>query len=402
MSLRPLTLLGIVLSMVTGIALGISGYHAWLQPQSPSEDARDFGEVLNQVRESYVSEIDERELVRGALKGMLSELDPHSRYVDGIDLDDLETDTTGAFGGIGIELGLVDDYFEVIAPIPNSPASRADLRAGDRIIELDHESLRGRKLTEVVKQMRGEPGSDLHLRIERDGESEDLTLTRAVVELASIEERMIEPGYAYIRISQFHNATGKEFLSALKRLNASTESGLNGLILDLRDNPGGVLQASVSVADAFLEEGLIVYTSGRLPSSQLKYRASGKDTLAGKPIVILINGESASAAEIVAGALKDHSRATLVGARSYGKGSVQSVMPLDDTRAIKLTTAYYYTPKGASIHNKGIEPDVIIDAAELSRSADSSKLMNTALEILKNRNLAAEDDEEAPSLQARL
>ncbi len=401
MSLRPLTLFGIVLSMVTGIALGISGYHAWLQPSSPSADARDFGEVLNQVRESYVSEIDERELVRGALKGMLSELDPHSRYVDGIDLEDLETDTTGAFGGIGIEIGLVDDYFVVITPIANSPASEADLRSGDRIIELDHQSLRGQSLTRVVSQMRGEPGSDVHLKIDRDGDTEDVTLTRAIVELASIEERLLEPGYGYIRIAQFHNATGKEFLRALKRLEQSNETPLEGLILDLRDNPGGVLQASVSVADAFLEEGLIVYTSGRLPSSHLKYRASGKDSLAGKPVVILINGGSASAAEIVAGALKDHARATLVGATSYGKGSVQSVMPLDERRAIKLTTAYYYTPNGESIHNKGIEPDVLIDAEELNRLANDSTVMTTALDILKTTSTAAAD-EEATSLQAKL
>lgn len=401
MSLRPLTLFGIVLSMVTGIALGISSYHAWLKPTGPSVDARDFGEVLTQVRDSYVSEIDERELVRGALKGMLSELDPHSRYVDGGDLEALEADTTGEFGGIGIELGLLDDHFVVIAPMPDSPANSAGLAAGDRILELDKISLRGKRLTDVVELLRGEPGSDVHLRISNDQKTRDVTLTRAIIELASVEEQMLEPGYGYIRISQFHNTTGKDFLGALKTLAKENESALEGLVLDLRDNPGGVLQASVSVADAFLEEGLIVYTSGRLPSSHLKYRASGKDSLAGKPIVILINGGSASAAEIVAGALKDHSRATLIGATSYGKGSVQSVMPLDDHRAIKLTTAYYYTPNGVSIHNTGIEPDVQVNGVNLEDSSADDELMATALEILKNENIARAE-EESTSLQARL
>jgi carboxyl-terminal processing protease len=401
MSLRPITLFGIVLSMVTGIALGISGYHAWLKPSGPSADARDFGEVLSQVRESYVSEIDERELVRGALKGMLSELDPHSRYVDGGDLDALEADTTGEFGGIGIEIGLMDDHFVVIAPMPDSPANSAGLAAGDRILELDNTSLRGKRLTDVVELLRGEPGSNVNLLISNDQQTRDVTLTRAIIEIASVEEQMLEPGYGYIRISQFHNTTGKDFLGALKKLTEENQSSLEGLVLDLRDNPGGVLQASVSVADAFLEDGLIVYTSGRLPSSHLKYRASGKDTLAGKPIVILINGGSASAAEIVAGALKDHSRATLIGATSYGKGSVQSVMPLDDHRAIKLTTAYYYTPNGASIHNIGIEPDMRVNGVNLENSSADDELMATALEVLKSQN-TARAEEESNSLQARL
>jgi carboxyl-terminal processing protease len=332
---------------------------------------------------------------------MLSELDPHSRYVGGGDLDALEADTTGEFGGIGIEIGLMDDHFVVIAPMPDSPANSAGLAAGDRILELDNTSLRGKRLTDVVELLRGEPGSNVNLLISNDQQTRDVTLTRAIIEIASVEEQMLEPGYGYIRISQFHNTTGKDFLGALKKLTEENQSSLEGLVLDLRDNPGGVLQASVSVADAFLEDGLIVYTSGRLPSSHLKYRASGKDTLAGKPIVILINGGSASAAEIVAGALKDHSRATLIGATSYGKGSVQSVMPLDDHRAIKLTTAYYYTPNGASIHNIGIEPDMRVNGVNLENSSADDELMATALEVLKSQN-TARAEEESNSLQARL
>jgi carboxyl-terminal processing protease len=393
MSLRPITLFGIVLSMVTGIALGISGYHAWLHSETPSADARDFREVLTQVRDSYVNEVGERELVRGALKGMLSELDPHSRYVDGGELDNLQAETSGEFGGIGIEIGLVDEHFVVIAPLDHTPAAAAGLAAGDRILELDHRSLRGQKLIDVVRELRGDPGTDLHLRISSDGNARDVSLTRAVIGIASVEEQLLEPGYGYIRISQFSNSTAEDFVDALKSLTEENETGLDGLVIDLRNNPGGVMQSSVSVADAFLEDGLIVYTSGRLPSSQLKYRASGKDLLQGKPIVILINGGSASAAEIVAGALKDHDRATLIGTTSYGKGSVQSVMPLDEKRAIKLTTAYYYTPNGASIHNTGIEPDIRMDDVGKDIDTHEGEVMARALDVLKN---------DAPSLQARL
>ena len=387
MSLRPITLFGIVLSMVTGIALGISGYHAWLEPAAQSADARALREVLRQVQESYVDEVDEQRLVRGALRGMLDELDPYSRYLDGVDFDELQADTTGEFGGIGIELGLVDGYFTVVAPIDGSPARAADLRPGDRIVELDRESLRGQRLAEVVKKLRGEPGTDVQLRIERNDAPEaiDVSLTRALIEIASVDGRLLEPGYGYIRISQFHSATAEAFLAALKTLRSENGGDLDGLVLDLRNNPGGLLQASVSVADAFLEEGLIVSTAGRLPSSQLRYRASGRDTLGGKPIVILINEGSASAAEIVAGALKDHDRATLLGGKSYGKGSVQSVMPLDEERAIKLTTAYYYTPNGASIHEAGIEPHVFVDTAPDPLRHDEL-LISQALEILKQGN----------------
>jgi len=397
MSLRPITLFGIILSMVTGVALGISGYHAWLQPDAQSADARTFRAVLEQVRESYVDEVDERTLVRGALRGMLDELDPYSRYLDGMDFDELQADTTGEFGGIGVEVGLVDGYFTVVSPIDGTPATAAGLEAGDRLIAVDDESLRGKHLTDVIRQLRGRPGTEVRLTIEHPGEANprDVALTRAVIEIASVDGRLLEPGYGYVRISQFHSGTAKDFLDVLKGLRSQNGAPLDGLVLDLRNNPGGLLQASVSVADAFLEEGLIVYTSGRLPSSHLKYRASGKDALQGKPLVILINGGSASAAEIVAGALKDHKRAVLLGRKSYGKGSVQSVMPLDDERAIKLTTAYYYTPSGTSINATGIEPDEEVDTDALDPASGDTLLLGRALEILKQDNATR-------TLQARL
>ena len=394
MHLRPITLVGIVLSMVTGIALGISGYHKWLDFRGESPESQAFDEVLNQVHASYVNEVDRRTLVSSALRGMLDELDDHSNYLDQRDYADLQDETNGRFGGVGVELGLVDEYFTVIAPLDDTPAANAGLKSGDRIIALDTESLAGKKLMEVVTLLRGEPGSDVALTIEREAEEPfDVTLTRAEITVASVRSELIEPGYGYVRISQFQSNTAKEFNEALKQLAEENDEDLEGLILDLRNNPGGVLQASVSVADTFLSDGLIVYTEGRLPSSHLKYRASGRDALAGKPIVVLINAGSASAAEIVAGALQDHARAKLLGVTSYGKGSVQSVMPLTGDRALKLTTAYYYTPNGRTIHEAGIEPDVIFEEND-----NESALMAQALALLK----AEETEQHTEGLHAKL
>ena len=398
MALRPLTLIGIVISMVTGIALGISGYHTWLDDRGKNPEVLTFEEVLNQVQTSYVDEVDMRDLVSGALRGMLDNLDAHSNYLDVNDYNNLRAETSGQFGGIGIELGLVDDFFTVISPLDGTPANAAGLQPGDRIIELDQESLRGKKLIDVVELLRGEPGTDIEMRLIRDaGDPFIVALTRTTIEITSVSGHLVEPGYGYIRISQFQSATGEEFAGKLNQLIEANGAELDGLVLDLRNNPGGVLQASVAVADSFLEEGLIVYTEGRLPSSQLKYRASGKDVLAGAPIVVLINDGSASAAEIVAGALQDHKRAQLVGTTSYGKGSVQSVMPLSGDRAIKLTTAYYYTPDGRSIHKIGIEPDITVESVGITADRHDDPVMAQAMELLKQ---AQEDSDE--SLHARL
>lgn len=394
MHLRPITLIGIVLSMVTGVALGISGYHKWLDFRGESPESQDFVEVLNQVHASYVNEVDRRALVSSALRGMLGELDDHSNYLDERDYAYLQDETNGHFGGVGVELGLVDEYFTVIAPLDDTPAAEAGLRSGDRIIALDSEPLAGRKLMEVVALLRGKPGSNVALTIDREAaEPFEATLTRAEISVASVRSKLIEPGYGYVRISQFQSNTAKEFNRALKQLAEANDDSLQGLILDLRNNPGGVLQASVSVADTFLSDGLIVYTEGRLPSSHLKYRASGQDALAGKPIVVLINSGSASAAEIVAAALQDHNRAKLLGVTSYGKGSVQSVMPLHGDRALKLTTAYYYTPNGRTIDHAGIEPDVIFEEGD-----NESALMAEALALLKSE----ETEQLTEGLHARL
>jgi len=368
--------------MVSGISLGITGYHVWLEMQAESPEVQEFDEVLNQVHASYVDEIDREKLVSSALKGMLDDLDGHSNYLDEHDYQELQAETDGHFGGIGVELGLVDDYFTVISPIDGTPASRAGLATGDRIIALDGDPLRGAKLSDVIDRLRGEPGSEVTLTVVRAEEQpKDVTLARADISVASVKGELLEPGYGYIRISQFQSKTAEEFNQALKALERQNEGALSGLVLDLRNNPGGVLQASVSVADAFLTDGLIVYTEGRLPSSHLKYRASSRDVLDGKPLVVLINSGSASAAEIVAGALQDHQRAKLLGSKSYGKGSVQSVMPLSGHRALKLTTAYYYTPNGRTIHKKGIEPDVSFD---VDGTGNEGAVMREALALLKD------------------
>ena len=302
MTLRPLTLTGIVISMVTGIALGISGYRLWLAEDPDTRHTRAFDEVLNQVRENYVEEIAQDELVDHALRGMLDGLDSYSDFLDMRDFDDLQAETTGQFGGIGIELGLVDDFFTVIAPLDGTPASKAGMQSGDRLIAINKESLKGKKLVDVVGKLRGAAGSRVAITFLRgEEEAQTTTLTRSIIEVASVRGHLLEPGFGYVRISQFQTATSDDFSNLLAEL--GSEQPLNGLILDLRNNPGGVLQASVDVADSFLKQGLIVYTEGRLPSSHLRYRASGRDTLKGAPIVVLINQGSASAAEIVAGAL---------------------------------------------------------------------------------------------------
>ena len=387
MNLRPITLIGIVISMVTGIGLGITGYRTWLDAPPASGHARAIDEVLRHVRANYVTDVNERDLVVGALRGMLDGLDDHSAFLDERDYRDLQADTSGEFGGIGIELGLEDDYFTVIAPMYGTPAERAGLAAGDRITAIDGEGLKGWKLVDVVDRLRGEPGSELRLEIRRGEATRIVTLERAVIELASVEARLLEPGFGYVRIAQFQVGTAAAFERALDDLAAeSGEAGLAGLVLDLRDNPGGVLQSSVEVADALLDRGMIVYTEGRQPSSRHTSRASAGDALAAAPVVVLVNRGSASAAEIVAGALQDHGRAVVMGSRSYGKGSVQSVMPVSAHRAIKLTTAYYFTPSGRSIDHAGIEPDVVVDRAEESAEDYDARLLGDALEVLRQRS----------------
>ena len=383
MNLRPVTLIGIVISMVTGVALGIIGYRSWLEPSGGSTHARAFDEVLNHVHANYVDTLDKETLVTSALKGMLQDLDDHSLFLDARGYRNLQAETTGQFGGIGIEIGLEDERFTVIAPIDDTPAERAGLAAGDRIIEIDQAPLAGRNLMEVVDLLRGEPGSDVDLRLDRDGKTTDVTLTRALIELASVSGRLLEPGIGYVRIAQFQTATAAAFEAMLTDLTRQAAGALAGLVLDLRDNPGGVLQASVAVADLLLDEGMITYTEGRLASSNLQYRAARGDGFDGAPVGVLMSRGAAAGAALVAGAQQDHGRATVLGSRSYGKASVQSVVPVAGQQAIKLTTAHYYTPGGRNIDHAGITPDVELVRGEESADAFDARLLAEAVKVVK-------------------
>ncbi|WP_252737976.1 S41 family peptidase [Marinobacter salexigens] len=337
------------------------------EKQLPLDDLRKFTEVFSRIKAAYVEEVDDRQLLESAIKGMLSDLDPHSTYLAPKDYEELEESTSGEFGGLGIEVGMENGFIKVIAPIDDTPAQKAGVQSGDLIIKLDEKPVKGMSLEESVQLMRGKPGTVLTLTIMREGENApvELDVERAVIKVTSVKTRMIEDGYGYVRLTQFQAETGGQFTKALKQLKKDHGSDLDGLVIDLRNNPGGVLQAAVATADALLDEGLIVYTEGRIQSSRLRFSAKDGDVMAGTPIVVLINGGSASASEILAGALQDHKRAVIMGTQSFGKGSVQTVIPLDETHAIKMTTARYYTPDGRSIQATGIKPDIEVKPAEL-------------------------------------
>ena len=390
MTLRPLTLTGIIISIVTGTSLGVLGY-MHTREVSPLSAANTLSQALRQVSHAYVDDISEEVLLEHALEGMMVGLDDHSAYLSTSEFRDLRSSTSGRFGGIGIELGLVDGFFVVISPMDDTPAERAGMQPGDRITQVNKDPVRGMTLSELVSTLRGEAGTDVTLTVLRQSETEgtndpqeaerlSFSLTREAITLASVRSRTLEPGYGYIRISQFQTSSGPDVAKAITDLQAQTPS-LKGLVLDLRNNPGGTLQSSVDVADQFLDGGMIVYTQGRAEESEVEYVASAGESLAGVPVVVLINAGSASASEIVAGALQDHGRATLMGSLSYGKGSVQTVLPLHRDRAIKLTTAYYFTPNGRSIHDTGIEPDVSIEG-------DEETILAAAVAELERRTLA--------------
>jgi len=324
----------------------------------PVADVQTFAEVFERIKRAYVEEVDDSTLMRNAMRGMLSELDPHSSYLSSEDFEALRESTEGEFGGVGIEVGMQDGQLTVIAPIDDTPAAAAGLQPRDAILRIDETPTEGMSLQEAVTLMRGEPGSDIQMTILREGESSPrtLTLTRQIIRSDSVKRELLEPGYGYLRISQFQSRTGEQVDDALAAL--KQQGPLDGLILDLRNNPGGVLDSAVEVADTFLDDGLIVYTEGRLPDSDLRFSASSGGQATDVAMVVLINGGSASAAEIVAGALQDQRRAVVMGTRSFGKGSVQQVMPLGNGDGLKLTTALYYTPNGRSIQARGIAPDV--------------------------------------------
>lgn len=336
--------------------------------QAPLEELRKFAEVFDRIKRAYVEPVDDKTLLNNAIKGMLSGLDPHSAYLEPTAFEELQEATSGQFGGLGLEVGMEDGFVRVISPIDDTPAQQAGIEAGDLIIKLDERPVQGMTLNEAVSLMRGEPGSPIKLTIVREGEANPLefTLKRDIIRVASIKNLSLGNGYGYVRIAQFQAQTGQDFINAINKLKQENNGVLKGLVLDLRNNPGGVLHAAVEVADALLDEGLIVYTEGRIQSAKLRFNAKPGDELTGAPVVVLINGGSASASEIVAGALQDHRRAIILGTDSFGKGSVQTVLPLDSEYGLKLTTARYYTPNGRAIQARGIIPDVEVERAKLT------------------------------------
>jgi len=321
-----------------------------------------FTDVLALIQSSYVEEADSQELLYGAIRGMLKTLDPHSSFLTPEMFEDMQADTHGEFGGLGIEIAIKNRSLIVVAPIEDTPADRAGIKAGDRIIRINDLSTDTLEVMNAVRLMRGPKGETVTLQVERQGEKSPLTfaIVRDLIQLKSVKSRLIDDRYAYIRVSQFQDRTASDFADQLRQLRESIEQPLSGLILDLRNNPGGLLDQAVAVSDLFLQDGLIVYTEGRDPDAQLEFSATAAETEANYPLVVLINGGSASASEIVAGALQDHKRAIILGEQSFGKGSVQTIVPLGDDSGLRLTTARYFTPSGRSIQARGITPDVVV------------------------------------------
>ncbi|MFP4695017.1 S41 family peptidase [Thiohalospira sp.] len=378
----------LILSLGVALGIAISLGHSVLaqrgpvqevseESELPLEQLRTFSEVFARVKGSYVEEVSDDELLENAIRGMLSGLDPHSDYLDADDFQKLQEGTQGEFGGLGIEVTMEDGQVKVIAPIDDTPAERAGVQAGDLIVRIDSKPVKKMSLGEAVDKMRGEPGSEIELTILREGRDEplELTLERAVIEVESVKSRMLEDGYGYLRITNFQSRTGKDVVNAVESLREENDGALDGMVLDMRNNPGGVLDAAVDVSDAFLNEGRIVYTKGRVKDAKMSFSAEEGDILDGAPIVVLTNNGSASASEIVAGALQDHRRALVMGQETFGKGSVQTVLPLGGSTAVKLTTARYYTPDGRSIQAEGIKPDVSLENLRLTRAEEGGRRM---------------------------
>ncbi len=355
----------------------------------PVEELRAFTEVFARIKSDYVEPVEDKKLINEAINGMLTGLDPHSAYLDVEAFKDLQVGTQGEFGGLGIEVGMEDGFVKVVAPIEDTPAFKAGVKAGDLIVKLDDTPVKGMTLNDAVKRMRGKPGSTIKLTIARKGADKPvvLTLTRAVIKIRSVKSTMLDSGYGYVRVTQFQEHTGELLVEALQKLYKDNKAPLKGLILDLRNDPGGLLNGAVAVATAFVKpDSLVVYTEGRTEDARMRLTASRehylrpmqmdylKDLPEGVkqvPMVVLVNGGSASASEIVAGALQDHKRAVIMGTRTFGKGSVQTILPLGNSTAIKLTTARYFTPSGRSIQAKGIEPDIVVEDPAMPESEES-------------------------------
>lgn len=371
-----LILTGLLAGVLISLNFSASADRSAIAPL-PVEELRAFADVFNAIKQGYVEPVEDGKLINHAISGMLSGLDPHSAYLDVEAFRELREGTQGEFGGLGIEVGMEDGFVKVVSPIEDTPAFRAGIKAGDLIIKLDDTLVKGMSLADAVKRMRGKPSTSILLTVVREGESAplEIRLTREVIRVQSVRSKIIEPGFGYLRVAQFQENTAEAVVEHLNRLVA--QGPLKGLVLDLRNDPGGLLHGAVGVAAAFLpRDTLVVSTDGRTPDAHREYRAAPEDYVRGRrgdflrnlpaaaaevPMVVLVNAGSASASEIVAGALQDHDRAVVMGTQTFGKGSVQTILPLNNNTAIKLTTALYYTPSGRSIQAKGIEPDHVVE-----------------------------------------
>jgi len=373
--MRSRTLIALVAGAIFGFSSAVTGGVLAERPSElaatgsstalPWEEARQFAEVYERIKREYVDEVDDHALMEKAIRGMVAALDPHSAYLDSEEFEEIRLSTMGSYPGVGIEVVAEDSSVKILRPIDGSPAQQAGLLPGDEIVRIDGNDI-GADLAGAISHMRGASGSSVNLTIRRAGTEGllEFSLRRAKVEVHSVAQQTLEPGYGYLRITSFSETTADDVTRAVAHLKRDNPDGIRGLVLDLRNNPGGVLEAGVAVADAFLNEGVIVTADGRTPDARFRMDATPGDVIDGAPLVVLVNSGSASASEIVAGALKDHARAELIGHKTYGKGSVQTVMPLSHGGAVKLTTSRYFTPSGASIHGKGIIPDIVEDGPE--------------------------------------
>ena len=398
-------ILVLVLGITAGVGLSIErlvfAERAPSVDPIPLEELRTFAEIFGKVKSDYVEKVDDKKLIEQAINGMLAGLDPHSAYLNPEAFKEMRIGTEGEFGGLGIEVTMSDGFVKVIAPIDDTPAQKAGVMASDLIVKLNDTPVKGMSLSDAVKIMRGKPGSNIKLTIVRKGEEKplEIDIKRAVIHIKSVKSKMLADDYGYVRITQFQSATGENLHQAIKKLVKENKGkALRGMVLDLRNNPGGVLNAAVSVSDTFLTDGLIVYTDGRVDDSKLRFSADPKDFIDGAPLVVLVNGGSASASEIVAGALQDHKRAIIMGTKTFGKGSVQTILPMNNGAALKITTARYYTPSGRSIQAEGIEPDIVVENLKLSKKEGSDIKRLTEADLkghLDNPNKKPESKDKA-------
>jgi carboxyl-terminal processing protease len=393
-----------VVLLLIGMALGFSLAAQWVPnvsavPRQDYESLEAFTNILSIVKKNYVEDVDTKNLVNGAINGMLSSLDPHSAYLTPELYKELQMDTQGRFGGLGIDITVRGGILTVVSPIEDTPAAKAGVKPGDQIFKIEDEFTKDMTLVDAVKKMRGPKGTKITISIKREGVPEliDFTLVRDTIRVQSVRSRNLEEGYGYIRLAQFQERSDRDVQKALEKM-AAEKGGLKGLVLDLRNDPGGLLTQAVRISDLFLDSGLIVYTDGRIDSQKQKYFAQKEGSWMDFPMVVLVNGGSASASEIVAGALQDHKRAVILGTKTFGKGSVQTILPLDDNSALRLTTARYFTPKGRSIQALGIVPDIIVESTPQQQEAKTDEKRRPSL---REENLPGhlQNQQQSPAVQ---